>query len=459
MPRRDSRLLSIAAMTLLSEGYQPRVLWQDTATRTRWPRRSSRVRRTWSSSAAATAGSPAAAELARAGPVGGRARRARPRVGRQHPQRRHGAARAEGRPAHARAAARRAGPAAAPGGRGRLRPRRGARRRRRSTATTRAPASSTSPTPTRGAAHLDALGRRARRPSGRRPTSCAATTLAAEIGSTAFAAGLVVERSGGLHPARFHAGLVARRGEAGASLHPHTPATARRAGGPTAGAVRTSRGDDRRRRRAGRHQRLRRLAGARAPPAGAADGLVHHRHRAARRRTLAEEVLPDRAHVLQRPQPALVLAARRRRPHGVRRPEAPRPRDRSTRRATTSTGRCSRSTRSSPASPVERAWGGDVALTLDRLPHCGRIDGLWYATGCNGSGVALNTWLGHRMAGAICGEPLPALRRARATARSPCTRSGGRGCRWCRPGSASRTGERDEDPRGRQRRRRARPSP
>jgi glycine/D-amino acid oxidase-like deaminating enzyme len=59
--------------------------------------------------------------------------------------------------------------------------------------------------------------------------------------------------------------------------------------------------------------------------------------------------------------------------------------------------------------PVERAWGGNVALTLDRLPHCGRLDGLWYATGCNGSGVALNTWLGHRMAGAILGGPLPAF--------------------------------------------------
>jgi glycine/D-amino acid oxidase-like deaminating enzyme len=56
---------------------------------------------------------------------------------------------------------------------------------------------------------------------------------------------------------------------------------------------------------------------------------------------------------------------------------------------------------------VEHAWGGNVALTLDRLPHCGRLDGLWYATGCNGSGVATNTWLGHRMAAAICGEPLP----------------------------------------------------
>ena len=56
---------------------------------------------------------------------------------------------------------------------------------------------------------------------------------------------------------------------------------------------------------------------------------------------------------------------------------------------------------------VDRVWGGRVALTLDRLPHCGRVDRRWYATGCNGSGVALNTWMGHRMAGAICGDELP----------------------------------------------------
>ena len=56
---------------------------------------------------------------------------------------------------------------------------------------------------------------------------------------------------------------------------------------------------------------------------------------------------------------------------------------------------------------VARTWGGLVALTRDRLPHCGRVDGAWYATGCNGAGVALNTWMGAAMAGAMCGEPLP----------------------------------------------------
>jgi glycine/D-amino acid oxidase-like deaminating enzyme len=59
---------------------------------------------------------------------------------------------------------------------------------------------------------------------------------------------------------------------------------------------------------------------------------------------------------------------------------------------------------------VEYAWGGNVAITVDRLPHVGRSDGAWYATGCNGSGVATNTWLGARLAQALCGDaPLPSF--------------------------------------------------
>jgi glycine/D-amino acid oxidase-like deaminating enzyme len=56
---------------------------------------------------------------------------------------------------------------------------------------------------------------------------------------------------------------------------------------------------------------------------------------------------------------------------------------------------------------VEYAWGGNVAITLDRLPHIGRIDGAWYVTGCNGSGVAVNTWLGHRMGQVLGGVDVP----------------------------------------------------
>ena len=53
-------------------------------------------------------------------------------------------------------------------------------------------------------------------------------------------------------------------------------------------------------------------------------------------------------------------------------------------------------------------WGGVVALTLDRLPHCGHRGGLWYATGCNGTGIAMMTWMGEQVGESVCGSaPLP----------------------------------------------------
>jgi glycine/D-amino acid oxidase-like deaminating enzyme len=57
--------------------------------------------------------------------------------------------------------------------------------------------------------------------------------------------------------------------------------------------------------------------------------------------------------------------------------------------------------------PIEYAWGGNIAATVDRMPHVGRIDGAWYATGCNGSGVATNTWLGHRLGMTVAGAAAP----------------------------------------------------
>jgi glycine/D-amino acid oxidase-like deaminating enzyme len=47
---------------------------------------------------------------------------------------------------------------------------------------------------------------------------------------------------------------------------------------------------------------------------------------------------------------------------------------------------------------VTHAWTGNVAFTLDALPHMGRQDGMHYLLGCNGSGVAMMTYLGHQTA-------------------------------------------------------------
>jgi glycine/D-amino acid oxidase-like deaminating enzyme len=47
---------------------------------------------------------------------------------------------------------------------------------------------------------------------------------------------------------------------------------------------------------------------------------------------------------------------------------------------------------------ITHAWTGNVAFTLDALPHMGRRDGLHYCLGCNGSGIAMMTYLGWQTA-------------------------------------------------------------
>ena len=256
-----------------------------------------------------------------------------------------------------------------------------------------------------GAAHLEALGKEL--VSVGSPAHLVRNEdLAAEIGSETFAAGLVVARSGGIHPARFHAGLVARAARTDASLHPHTPATSvsRRGDGWSIG---TPHGV------IDAHDVL-------VTTNAYADQLVP----ALRRRVLpmgsyiiateplepalAKEVLPtgrmcfnDRNLLWywRLDDEGRMVFGGRKKLGGVSLDEA---RDFLYRSMLDVHPQLA-------GVRVERAWGGYVALTIDRLPHCGRIDGLWYATGCNGSGVALNTWLGHRMAGALCGDPLPAF--------------------------------------------------
>jgi glycine/D-amino acid oxidase-like deaminating enzyme len=52
---------------------------------------------------------------------------------------------------------------------------------------------------------------------------------------------------------------------------------------------------------------------------------------------------------------------------------------------------------------VTHAWTGNVAFTWDALPHTGMLDGMHYALGCNGSGVAMMTYLGYQTARRIIG--------------------------------------------------------
>ena len=46
---------------------------------------------------------------------------------------------------------------------------------------------------------------------------------------------------------------------------------------------------------------------------------------------------------------------------------------------------------------ITHGWTGYVAFTFDALPHFGQHDGIHYAMGCNGSGVVTMTWLGTQL--------------------------------------------------------------
>ena len=61
---------------------------------------------------------------------------------------------------------------------------------------------------------------------------------------------------------------------------------------------------------------------------------------------------------------------------------------------------------------IDYAWGGNVGFTFDRMPHAGRTkDGIAYAMGCCGTGVALMTHLGTKMGEWLAGGEAPALTR------------------------------------------------
>lgn len=228
--------------------------------------------------------------------------------------------------------------------------------------------------------------------------------LAEEIGSDAFFGALLYQRTGSLHPAKFHAGLAARALASGALIHDRTAVSriSRRGSGHI---VSTTRGEVR-----------------------AADVVVAtNAYADAALPWLARRVLPvgsfiiatealdpglaatvsprgrmfvDTKHLLfywrLTPDGRLAFGGRR----SLDPVDVPAARD-------YLYGEMVRIHPQLAGTAIEYAWGGNVAMTLDRLPHAGRAAGAWYATGCNGSGVMMNTWLGHRLALWLLGEAAP----------------------------------------------------
>jgi glycine/D-amino acid oxidase-like deaminating enzyme len=53
---------------------------------------------------------------------------------------------------------------------------------------------------------------------------------------------------------------------------------------------------------------------------------------------------------------------------------------------------------------VEFVWGGTLDFAFDIMPHAGQMDGIYYALGYAGHGVAMASYQGQLMAGRIAGE-------------------------------------------------------
>jgi glycine/D-amino acid oxidase-like deaminating enzyme len=229
--------------------------------------------------------------------------------------------------------------------------------------------------------------------------------LAAEIGSPVYHAALLYERSGGLHPARYFAGLAMLARDRGAHLYDQTPATAierRKRGGFV---ITTPRG---------------KIVARDVLVAtnGYSDGLVPK----IRRRVIpigsyiiaTEPLSTDRAKSAIRNGRMLFdsknflyywrLSRDNRMLFGGRASFAP------TTIANARDWLYAAMIRVYPqlaGAMVEHAWGGNVGFTFDRLPHIGRIDGITYALGYCGTGVAMSTYFGQLAADWIAGGELP----------------------------------------------------
>jgi glycine/D-amino acid oxidase-like deaminating enzyme len=53
---------------------------------------------------------------------------------------------------------------------------------------------------------------------------------------------------------------------------------------------------------------------------------------------------------------------------------------------------------------IEYVWGGTLDFAFDIMPHAGQLDGMYYAVGYAGHGVAMATYQGQRMADLIAGD-------------------------------------------------------
>ncbi len=232
-----------------------------------------------------------------------------------------------------------------------------------------------------------------------------ADELQAEIGSRRYCGGLVDEASAGVNPAQYVSGLAQAADRAGAHLFAQTHVFSIARDGSSF-VLRTSRGELRAR-----------------DVLIATNGYTHNLHPYLRRRivpigsyiiateplpeTLAAELSPTRRMMFDSKHFLYYfrLSADNRMIFGGRAgflPETPHTVRESAailRRGLLEVYPQLRDVR------IAYAWGGTLAFAFDQLPHAGRAeDGVHYALGCGGHGVAILSYLGGLMGRRISGE-------------------------------------------------------
>jgi gamma-glutamylputrescine oxidase len=238
--------------------------------------------------------------------------------------------------------------------------------------------------------HVERLGERA---SGVRILS--RTQLSEEIASDAFHGGAVIETSGALHPARYHRALRQAARAAGAALH----------GGAEVRRLRRSHA-----RTTLETDRGRIVA---EEVIIATNGYTGPITPEIRRRVvpvtsymIATEPLPDGLADQLSPRGRMfvdenrLLAYFRLSPDRRRVLFGGRVRWRDIDERTSARALHRRMTHIWPQLRdvlISHSWKGRLGFTFDRLPHLGVLDGCHFGVGCNGSGVAMATFLGHHL--------------------------------------------------------------
>jgi gamma-glutamylputrescine oxidase len=224
----------------------------------------------------------------------------------------------------------------------------------------------------------------------------------AEIGSDFFHGGMVVEDYGGLHPAKYNRALRRLAREVGVSLHSHARVLGT-VGDAGARVVTTERG----------RLKAKEVVIATNGYTDKAVPFLRRRIIPVASYIVATEELPQAMMDELSPKRRMMSDTRRElsyfrpSPDGRRLLFGCRPSFRDKDECTIAQGSYRRMCQIFPqlrGTRLSHVWKGFVGMTFDKVPHMGTHEGVHYAMGCNGNGVAIASYLGHQTALKILGR-------------------------------------------------------